>query len=464
MELLNAINAVVWGPVMLVLLVGTGLYLTLRLRLLPFRYLPHGFANLWKGREKGHADHGEVSPFNALMTALAACIGTGNIVGVSTAIFIGGPGALFWMWVTALVGMGTKFAEVLLAVTYREKTPAGNFVGGSMYFIKYGLGAKWAWLGTFFAFSGVIACFGIGNMVQCNSIADAIQNTFGLPNYITAALLFAAVGVVVLGGVERIGDVAGKLVPGMAALYVLVSLVIFCMYIDKMPGIFLLVLREAFTPTAAQGGFVGATVMMAIRMGVARGVFSNEAGLGSAPIAHAAATTKSPITQALIGMLDPFIDTIIVCTMTGFTILVTGQWCSGLVGAAIPSAAYEQALPGIGAIIVAVSLTLFAFTTVLGWSVYGDRCAIYLFGDKGQKPFRVLFCLVVPVGAVLKLDVVWLIADTFNALMAIPNLIGLLLLSPVIFKLVDLWRDNPEKAAEEVRALRHKAGLPEENS
>lgn len=464
MQCLGAVNSFVWGPVMLVLLVGTGVYLTFGLRLLTFRNLPHGFAHLWGGRKKGHADTGEVSSFNALMTALAACIGTGNIVGVSTAIFVGGPGALFWMWMTALVGMATKFCEAFLAVTYREKSPAGNFVGGPMYAIKNGLGKNWRWLAWLFAFFGAVACFGIGNMTQCNSIGDAVKVTLGIPPYVTAGVLFVITSLVVLGGVSRIGEVAGKLVPAMAAVYIIVSIVVIVTFADQIPTVFMYVLTEAFTPTAAQGGFAGATVMMAIRMGMARGVFSNEAGLGSAPIAHAAATTRSPIRQALIAMLDPFIDTIIVCSMTGFCILVTGQWCSGLKGAAISTAAYETALPGFGAILVTCCLAVFAFTTVLGWSVYGDRCIIYLLGDKAQKPFRILFCCIVPVGTVLKLDLVWDLADTFNALMAVPNLVSLLLLSPVIFKIMKIWNGGAgeEAAREEIRALRRKAGLPED--
>lgn len=447
MEWLGALNNLVWGPGMLVLLVGTGLYLTLGLRFLTFRKIPSGFAKLWQGRTKGHADQGEMSPFNALMTALAATIGTGNIAGVATAIFIGGPGALFWMWVTAFVGMATKFAEVLLAVHYREKTPAGNFVGGAMYFIKNGLGPQWKWLGTSFAVFGAVACFGIGNMVQCNSIADAVQSTFSIPTWMTAIALFVLAATVIVGGVSRIGEVAGKLVPSMAVVYILISLAVILLNVEQVPSVFMHVVYEAFTPTAAQGGFAGATVMMAIRMGMARGVFSNEAGLGSAPIAHAAATTKDPVNQALIGMLDAFIDTVIVCSMTGFAILVTGQWLSGLTGAALTASAFESALPGFGAILVTICLIPFAFTTTLGWCVYGERCVIYLFGDKGQKPFRVLYCLVIPIGAVLKLDVVWQIADTFNALMAIPNLFGILLLSPVVFKLVKEYLEREENAS-----------------
>lgn len=432
---LKQINDVVWGPGMLVLLVGTGLYLTVGLRFFTFRNMGRGLKNLWAGR-RNQSTHGEISPFNALMTALAADIGTGNIVGVSTAIYIGGPGALFWMWVTALVGMATKFSEVLLSVHFREKTPAGSWVGGAMYFIKNGLGAKWMWLGSCFAFFGIVACIGTGAMVQGNSIGEALAANLSVPGWLSALLLFVLAGAVLIGGVRRIGYVAGKIVPAMAVVYVLLAVIVIIMNIHHVPSVFANVVKEAFTPTAAQGGFAGASVMLAIRMGMARGIFSNEAGLGTAPMAHAAATSASPLVQASIGMLDTFIDTIIVCSMTGFVILVTGQWTTGQTGAAMTSAAFEMSLPGFGALAVTICLTLFAFTTALGWCVYGERCAIYFFGDKAQIPFRIIYCIAIPVGVLAKLNVVWLIADTCNALMAIPNLIALLLLSPVLFRLV----------------------------
>lgn len=435
MAWLKSVNDVVWGPGMLVLLVGTGLYLTVGLKFFTFRNFFRGLKNLWAGRSN-QSEQGEISPFNALMTALAADIGTGNIVGVSTAIYIGGPGALFWMWVTALVGMATKFSEVLLSVHFREKTPAGHWVGGAMYFIKNGLGPKWMWLGSCFALFGIVACIGTGAMVQGNSIGEAIQANLSIPTWFTAIAVFLLAGAVLIGGVKRIGAVAGKVVPAMAVIYVLISLIVIILHIDQLPRVLAWVVAEAFTPTAAEGGFAGATVMMAIRMGMARGVFSNEAGLGTAPMAHAAATSASPLVQASIGMLDTFIDTIIVCTMTGFAILVTGQWTSGLTGAAMTSAAFETSLPGIGGIAVTICLTFFAFTTALGWCVYGERCAIYFFGDKAQIPFRIVYCIAIPVGVLTQLDVVWLLADTCNALMAIPNLIAILLLSPVLFKLV----------------------------
>lgn len=296
MAWLKSVNDVVWGPGMLVLLVGTGLYLTVGLKFFTFRNFFRGLKNLWAGRSN-QSEQGEISPFNALMTALAADIGTGNIVGVSTAIYIGGPGALFWMWVTALVGMATKFSEVLLSVHFREKTPAGNWVGGAMYFIKNGLGPKWMWLGSCFALFGIVACIGTGAMVQGNSIGEAIQANLSIPTWFTAVAVFLLAGAVLIGGVKRIGAVAGKVVPAMAVIYVLISLIVIILHIDQLPRVLAWVVAEAFTPTAAEGGFAGATVMMAIRMGMARGVFSNEAGLGTAPMAHAAATSASPLVQ-----------------------------------------------------------------------------------------------------------------------------------------------------------------------
>lgn len=447
--ILSELNSIVWGPLMLFLLLGTGIYLTVRMRFFTVRNIPDAFQKLWQRRHKSDAE-GELSPFNALMTAMAGTIGTGNIAGVATAIFMGGPGALFWMWCTALVGMATKFAEVLLAVRYREVTPSGHVVGGPMYYIKNGLGKKWAWMGTVFAIFGAFAAFGIGNSVQSNSIAEVLNSTFAVPHWLTGLVLFVVVGAVLLGGLQRVGAVAGKIVPLMAIFYIAASLFVIGLNITEVPHIFWLVVSEAFTPTAATGGFAGATVWMAIRFGVARGVFSNEAGLGSAPIAHATATVRNPMTQATISMLETFIDTIIVCSMTGFAILVTGVWTSGATGATLTTKAFEAALPGIGAPLVAIALMLFAFTTILGWCVYSERCIVYLFGEKLLKPWRVLYVCVVPLGAMAKLDFVWLLSDTLNACMAIPNLVALILLSPVVFSMVkahfaQLAEDNKKK-------------------
>lgn len=431
----SAINGVVWGPLMLVLILGTGLFLQIGLKVLPIRKLGYGFRLLWKGRVPPRAGEGEISPFNALMTSLAATIGTGNIAGVATAIFLGGPGALFWMWCTALVGMATKYAEAVCAVKYREVDGLGNHVGGPMYYIKNGLSKKWLWLAPAFAGFGTIAGFGIGNTVQANSVADVLSSSYGIPTWVTGVLLLVLVGAVILGGIRRIAQVAGKLVPFMAVAYLLAGLVVLSINVAEIPAAFGLIFTHAFTPTAATGGFAGAAVWAAIRFGVARGVFSNEAGLGSAPIAHAAAQTKGPINQGLVAMLGTFIDTLIVCSITGLAIITSGAWTSGETGASLTSAAFETTIPGMGGHIVTIALAVFAFTTMLGWSFYGEKCVEYLFGVKSIKPFRVLWCLAVPLGATADLGFIWLLADTLNALMAIPNLIALILLSPVVFKL-----------------------------
>ncbi len=434
LDLLNMVNNFVWGPVMLALLLGTGFYLTIGLKFMSITWIPKAIKFMWSGRNITQQDSGEVSSYNAFMTALAATVGTGNIVGVSTAIFLGGPGALFWMWMTALVGMATKYAETVLAVEYREVTEKGSYVGGPMYFIKNGLGKKWNWLGYAFALFAIIASFGIGNLVQANAVSAALENSFQIPTWATAIILCLFCTLVILGGVKRIAEVSGKLVPLMALLYCAVCVFILIVKFGDIPATFMLIIHEAFTPTAAQGGFAGATVMMAIRFGVARGLFSNEAGLGSACIAYAAAATSNSVRMGLIGMLGTFIDTLIVCTMTGLVIITTGVWDSGLTGAVLTSAAFSSVIPS-GDLVVAVSIALFASSTILGWSVYAERCVIYLVGEKFVLLFRAVFCAAVPIGAVTTLDTVWLLADTFNALMAIPNLVGLILLSPMLFKL-----------------------------
>ncbi|MCG7586184.1 sodium:alanine symporter family protein [Photobacterium sp. OFAV2-7] len=436
-SLISAINSLVWGVPMLVMILGVGIFLTVGLKFMPIVKLGSGFKLLWSGRipEKDDDSKGEISPFNALMTSLSATIGTGNIAGVATAIFLGGPGALFWMWCTALVGMATKFAEAVCAVQYRETDEDGNHVGGPMYYIKNGLSSKWAWLGTAFAIFGSIAGFGIGNTVQSNSVAAAVDANFGIPPMVSGLVMMILVGLVLMGGIKRIADVAGKLVPLMAAFYIASGLLILGMNAAEIPAAFSLIVSSAFTPVAAQGGFAGAAVWAAIRFGVARGIFSNEAGLGSAPIAHAAAQTKNPVAQGLVAMLGTFIDTIVVCSITGLSIVVSGAWLSGETGAALTSAAFASSLPGLGNYIVAIALSIFAFTTILGWSFYSEKCIQYLFGVKAIVPFRVLWIIAVPIGATSSLEFIWLLADTLNAMMAIPNLIALLLLSPVVFKL-----------------------------
>ncbi|QQX79692.1 sodium:alanine symporter family protein [Shewanella sp. KX20019] len=435
-EFIGRINGVVWGTPMLVLILGVGLFLTIGLRFMPILKLGTGFKLLWSGRipDKDKKMKGEISPFNALMTSLSATIGTGNIAGVATAIFIGGPGALFWMWCTALVGMATKFAEAVLAVKYREVDDNGNHVGGPMYYIKNGLSSKWAWLGTAFALFGALAGFGIGNTVQANSVADALSSNFGVPTWVTGLVLMVLVGAVLMGGIKRIADVAGKLVPIMTIFYLGAGIAVLVVHAAEIPAALELIIHSAFNPVAAQGGFAGAAVWAAIRFGVARGVFSNEAGLGSAPIAHAAAQTNNPVAQGLVAMLGTFIDTLIVCTITGLAIIVSGAWTSGENGAALTSFAFSQALP-LGNYVVAIALSVFAFTTILGWSFYCEKCVQFLFGVKAIKPFRILWTIVVPLGAVSSLEFIWLLADTLNAMMAIPNLIALALLSPVVFAL-----------------------------
>ncbi|WP_027854264.1 alanine/glycine:cation symporter family protein [Marinobacterium litorale] len=436
-SLISSINGVVWGPLMLILILGVGFFLSLGLKLMPILKIGTGFKLLWSGRKASADDEsqGEIPPFQALMTALSATVGTGNIAGVATAIFLGGPGALFWMWITALIGMATKYSEAVLAVKYRETDERGNHVGGPMYYIRNGLGKKWAWMGVAFAIFGACAGFGIGNTVQSNSVADVLNTNFGIPDWVSGLIIMVLVGAVLLGGIKRIGSVAGALVPFMAISYILAGLVVLAINAAEIPHAIDLILTHAFSPAAAEGGFAGAAVWAAIRFGVARGVFSNEAGLGSAPIAHAAAQTHNPVRQGLVAMLGTFIDTLIVCSITGLVIVTSGTWTSGAEGASLTSAAFADALPAFGNYLVAIALAIFAFTTIIGWSFYGERCVEFLFGVKAIVPYRILWILAIPAGATLSLDFVWLVADTLNAMMAIPNLVALALLSPVVFKL-----------------------------
>jgi len=429
---LGTVSGFVWGPAMLVLLLGAGLYLTLGLVFLPQRKLFYGFRLMLNGRKAQEGHEGEITPFQALTTALSATIGTGNIAGVATAIFLGGPGAVFWMWLTALVGMATKYAEAVLAVRYRETDSSGRFVGGPMYYIRNGLGPRWAWLGWLFALFATIAAFGIGNTVQSNSVAQALEGTVGVPPLATGLVLAALTFLVIIGGVKRIGSVAEHLVPLMAVLYIIGALAILGINYADVPAAIELIFTDAFTGTAAAGGFAGAGVMAAIRFGVARGVFSNEAGLGSAPIAHAAAKTNDPVRQGCIAMLGTFIDTILVCTMTALVILTTGVWTSGQTGAELSALAFNTGFPG-GEWVVTIGLVVFAFTTILGWSYYGERAAQFIFGPRVVLPFRVLWVASVVVGAVGNLGLIWTIADIMNAMMAIPNLIALVALSGTVF-------------------------------
>jgi AGCS family alanine or glycine:cation symporter len=432
---MNSLNGFVWGPAMLVLILGTGLYLQVRLLGMPIRRIGAGLRLVWRGRDVDPDLPGEVSPFSALMTCLAATIGVGNIAGVATAIALGGPGAVFWMWMTALVGMATKYAEVVLAVHYRERDAQGRYVGGPMYAIRNGLGKRWAWLGTLFAVFGGLAGFGIGNMVQANSIAAAMQNSFGVAPSVTGVVLLVLTGAVVLGGIKRIASVSNWLVPFMAIGYVVAGLIVLAVHWDRIPAAFELILTTAFTGTAAVGGFTGAAMMAAMRYGVARGIFSNEAGLGTAGIAQAAGMSASPVRSGLIGMMGTFFDTIVVCSMTGLAIVVSGVWTSGKTGAELTQLAFQSAMPGFGDEVVAVALAIFAVTTIFGWSYYGERCWQFLAGTWTIKPYRVLWTVAVFFGAVAHLDLAWTIADTLNALMAVPNLVALLALAPVVVRL-----------------------------
>lgn len=428
----TTINGYAWGPAMLVLLLGTGIFLTLGLGFLSLRRLPLAFKLLFTGFSSHGA--GDIPPFRALMTSLSATIGTGNIAGVATAITLGGPGALFWMWITALFGLATKYAEGVLAVHYRERDELGGYSGGPMYYIRNGLGKRWAWLATAFALFGGMAGFGLANTVQSNSVAQVLTDNLDIPWQVTGVVLMILVGGVILGGIQRIAATAGAVVPMMAVAYMLMSVIVIALNIQQVPQAIMTIIDSAFNGASAAGGFAGATVWAAIRFGVARGIFSNEAGLGSAPIAHAAAQTNEPVEQGMIAMLGTFIDTLLVCTMTGLVIILTGVLDSGQSGASLTAMAFGAAFPG-GEWVVTVGVVVFATTTMIGWSFYGERCVVYLFGARAIMPFRVLWVLAIPVGAGLNLGIVWLIADTLNAFMAIPNLIALLLLSPVVFRL-----------------------------
>lgn len=429
LELLKALDAFVWGPPLLILLVGTGIYLTIRLGLLQVARLPKAFQLIFT-KDKGH---GDVSSFAALCTALAATVGTGNIIGVATAIKVGGPGALFWMWMAAFFGMATKYAEGLLAIKYRTKDANGAVAGGPMHYILLGMGEKWRPLAIFFALAGVlVALLGIGTFTQVNSITESIQNTAQVDPAITALILSIFVGIAVFGGLKSISKVSTAVVPFMAIVYILGTLTVILFNIEKIPATLALIFTSAFSPTAAVGGFAGASIRMAIQNGVARGVFSNESGLGSAPIAAAAAKTNEPVEQGLISMTGTFIDTLIICTLTGLTILVTGVWSGDLNGVALTQSAFSTVFSYFGPSLLTIFLVLFAFTTILGWNYYGERCFEFLFGVRFIWLYRVVFVVMVLLGGFIELDMVWIIADIVNALMALPNLIALLVLSPVV--------------------------------
>ena len=430
LEMLTAIDDFVWGPPLLVLLVGTGIWLTIRLRLIQVFKLGSALKLIFSAKSDGS---GDVTSFKALCAALAATVGTGNIVGVATAVKAGGPGALFWMWMAAFFGMATKYAECLLAVKYRTVDKNGDISGGPMYYIENGLGKAYKPLAVAFAAFGILcAYFGIGTFAQVNSIVEITQITAGIPVMYTGIALTIVVAAVTIGGLKSIASVAGKVVPAMALLYFLTTVAILIAMADKVPAAIAMVLQDAFTPAAAQGGFLGATVMLAMRSGVARGVFSNESGLGSAPIVAAAAKTKWAAEQGLVSMTGTFIDTIIICSLTGLSLIVTGAWCGPLNGAAMTDAAFTSVFPTWGSMMLMIGLVLFAFTTILGWNYYGERCVEYLMGVKAIMPYRVIFIILIACGPFLKLEEIWVLADIVNGLMAIPNLIALLALTGVV--------------------------------
>ncbi|MEM9810535.1 MAG: sodium:alanine symporter family protein [Pseudomonadota bacterium] len=461
-DLIQQLNGIVWGIPMLVLLLGTGIFLTVGLRFITVRKLGFAFSELF--RKRSGQGEGEVSPFAALMTALSSTIGTGNIAGVAAAIAIGGPGAIFWMWMTAIVGTATKYSEGLLALRFRETDAHGNHVGGPMYYIKNGMGKKWIWLAVLFASFGMLGAWGTGALVQANSISDGLNAAYGISPYITAAAVASAAALVILGGVKRIAGVASRLVPFMAATYLIAGLIVIGANIGEVPAAFGQIFRGAFGLESAGTGITFGLFWLAIQKGVARGIFSNEAGQGSAPIAHAAAKNRDPVNQGIIAMLGTVIDTLIVCTITALVILTSGvipEACTPALanldtfaagfqpagcdtGVPLTAAAFDATLVGIGEHIVSISLVIFAFTTILGWSYYGERCCAFLFSEKSILPFRISWILVVFLGASLiafedrisgVVNLVWVSADTLTGLMAAPNLVALVVLAPLVFKI-----------------------------
>ncbi len=429
------LNGYVWGTPMLILLMGTGVVLTVLTRAVQFKYLGFALKEVLGKLTQRTTGTGDVSPFQAVSTALASTVGTGNIAGVATALTLGGPGALFWLWLSGLLGMCTKFAEIVIALHYREPDATGTMRGGAMYTLRKGLGLPW--LGGIFALLTAIAAFGIGNMVQANSVADSLQSSFGVDERVTGIVLVALTAAVILGGIQRIGQVTQVLVPFMSLLYLGGGLLILLLHYADLPGAVALVFESAFSGAAATGGFAGATVRAGMQAGIARGLFSNEAGLGSAPMVHAAAKTDHPVRQGLYGIFEVFVDTVLVCTVTGLAILVTDTWqIEGMTGAALSGEAFRSGLPGIfGNIIVTSSIMLFAFSTVIGWSYYGETGIVYLFGTKVALPYRILWLVFIYLGATGSLELIWSVADTLNGLMAIPNLVSVLFSIPLLLRL-----------------------------
>lgn len=447
-DILNTISGIVWGPVTICLLVGTGVLMALITKAIQLRKFTYAW-RLISGKFDNPEDEGEITHFQALSAALSATVGTGNIAGVATAIAMGGPGAVFWMWMTALFGMGLKYSECLLSLKYRTIHPDGTVAAGPMYYLEKGLGQKW--LGVLFAVFATIASFGIGNMVQANSVAEPMLALFGVPKIITGLIIGIMTFAVIVGGIKRMGLVASRMVPFMAAVYIIGSLLVIAFNWVNVPAALALIFHDAFTGSAAAGGFTGATIAHAIRFGVARGIFSNESGLGSCPIAHGAAQTNEPVREGLVAMLGPFIDTIVICTMTALVIVTTGAYklldAAGkpLTGSELSAKAFGLGLPGFGGYIVAIGIVLFAYSTAISWSYYGDRCVDYLFGEKMIRPYRIIYCLLLPVGAAVPLQTIWAVSDIFNAMMAWPNLIGLILLSPVVIRMTREYFADPSR-------------------
>lgn len=448
LEILDKISGIVWGPPLLILLVGTGIFLTFRLSLIQIRLLPYSL-KLAFSKNQDKSSEGDISHFQALMTAMAATVGVGNIVGVATAVVLGGPGAIFWMWMAGFFGMATKYGEAILAVKYRVKDSKGQMAGGPMYYLEHGLKQKW--LGVLFAIFGALAAFGIGNGTQSKAVADIMSSTFSVPHWITGIVLFVVAGMVILGGIKVIGRVTSFFVPIMALFYVIAGLIVMVMNIHLVPEAFGIIFKFAFTGEAAAGGAVGA----AIRFGVARGLFSNEAGLGSAPIAAAAAKTDMPGRQALVSMTQVLFDTLIICSITGVTIVMSGKWKdTSIAGGALTAEAFGTFLGGAGPIVVAIGLIFFATSTIFGWGYYGEKCFQYLFPNPTAViAYRVVFVCFILVGATASLDVIWALADVLNGLMAIPNLIGLLGLSGIIIletkRFQEKLKEERENAAKE---------------
>ncbi len=445
LPMLNAIDSFLWGVPLITLLVGTGILLTIRLSLLQVVQLPRALSLILRAKNRGA---GDISSFKALCVALAATIGTGNIVGVATAVKVGGPGAIFWMWMAAFFGMATKYAEGLLAVKYRTTDERGEIAGGPMYYIRNGMGEKYRPLAGFFAVATVlVAFFGIGTFPQVNAIVDSVEISFGISRVVTDIALTVLIAAITIGGLRSIAEVSARIIPFMAVLYIVICAGIILMHLGEIPAAIALILDSAFTGTAAAGGFAGSTVMMAMQNGIARGVFSNESGLGSAPIAAAAAKTKEPAEQGLISMTGTFIDTIIICSMTGLVLVLTGAWHGDAAGAAMTGAAFTSLYGSIGGALLTISLALFAFTTILGWNYYGERAVLYLAGVRAILPYRIVFIALIACGAFLKLEAIWVLADIVNGLMAIPNLIALIALSGIVVRETQRYRDKLQRGS-----------------